>query len=349
MKVMKIALSILALNCFFSCGKDESIVQKDALYENNEIEKIIKEEVMEEEALSQKEALAIQQEKVEENQKNEVICETTGGMGYETGLKVWCWGDVEIPDYSSKVGILFSNGELKINSECFEKQVSKEGSLLKFSVNPTYPEVGNWCSNEFNMRAEISTEPWRINHPIGTEEWFGWSYGFGDNYIIDRENPWAFFQVHEGTAGKTPLIALWSVNEGGAGSGNAGEVLVVNNCDDSKSTYYSTGIIPKASQTLDIVMHVIWGDENNGLLQVWIDGAKVVDERKRTVRASNPVGGNAKWGIYKWPWRNDDNVQKSRGLGITKLETFMGPLRIITRMPEDLEYKRDSYALVVPR
>ena len=342
MKVLKIALSILLLNCFFSCGKDESIGQKDELYGKNEAIEPEENEVLEEEETPVQGGDPI-------SQKNEVVCETKGAMGNETGLKVWCWGDVEIPDYSSKVGVPFSNGQLKINSECYEKQVSKEDSRLKFSINPTYPEVGNWCSNAYNMRAEISTEPWKINHPAGTEEWFGWSYSFGDNYIVDTKNPWAFFQVHEGTAGETPLIAMWSVNEGGAGSGNAGEVLVVNNCNDSKSTYYSTGIIPKAGQTLDIVIHVIWGDDNDGLLQVWIDGGKVVDEQERTVRASHPVGGNAKWGIYKWPWRNGDDVQKSRDLGITKLETYMGALRIITRKPEDSEYKKDSYSLVAPR
>lgn len=90
-----------------------------------------------------------------------VICATEGGMATESGLKTWCWGDVELPDYTAKVGTTFSNGQLKISSECFEKQVSKEGDRLKFSINPTYPQPGSWCSNSYNMRAEISTEPGR--------------------------------------------------------------------------------------------------------------------------------------------------------------------------------------------
>ncbi|WP_289063692.1 heparin lyase I family protein [uncultured Zobellia sp.] len=349
MKILRAALSILVLTCFFSCGKDESLdVKSDDAENNQNFVSITNGESTEKSSVTNNSGVEPASKDNKET-VGSVTCYTKGGMGNTTGLKVWCWGDIEIPEYSSKVGVPFSNGQLKINSECYEKQVSKDEGFLKFSINPTYPEVGNWCSNAYNMRAEISTEPWKVNHPIGTEEWFGWSYTFGKDYIIDKESPWAFFQVHEGTAGKTPLIAMWSVNENGAGSGSGGEILVVNNSTDGKSIYYSTGIIPKASQTLDIVMHVIWGDENSGMLQVWIDGAKVVDKQERTVRASNPVGGNAKWGIYKWPWRNANNVQKSRNLGISKLETYMGPLRIITRKPDDLEYKKNSYSVVAPR
>lgn len=275
-----------------------------------------------------------------------VICATQGGMATESGLKTWCWGDVELPDYTAKVGTTFSNGQLKISSECFEKQVSKEGDRLKFSINPTYPQPGSWCSNSYNMRAEISTEPWKVNNPVGTEEWYGWNYTFSEGYYPDTENPWAFFQVHEGTSGQTPLLALWCVNDGGPGSGVAGEVHVVNNSRSDKNYYYPTGVVPKGGDTIDIVVHVVWGDEGNGLLEVWLNGSKVVEESGRTVRASHPVGGNAKFGIYKWPWRNANSVQSSSQIGISKLETYMGALRIITRKPGDQDYLKNSFELV---
>ncbi len=273
-------------------------------------------------------------------------CSTTGGKADDSGFKSWCWQDVNLPS-----GVPgddnFSNTELVISSECNPGQVTNDGNRLRFSLNPTSPEPQSWCSNSFNMRAEIRTAPWRVNHPIGTEEWFGWSYTFGDNYKIDKINPWLFFQIHEGTTGKTPMIALWCTSENGAGGVSAGEIIVSNTTGGQ--VYSTTGVRPQAGQTIDVVIRVIYGDETNGLLQIWIDGNKVHDVTRRTVHSFNPVGGNAKFGIYKWPWRQASGVQSSAQQGINSLETFMGPLRIITRKPGDPDYKKDSYQEVAPR
>jgi hypothetical protein len=84
-------------------------------------------------------------------------------------------------------------------------------------------------------------------------------------------------------------------------------------------------------------------------LQVWINDKKVYDKQVATIYSDYPWGGNAKWGIYKWPWRNAERVQQSLDQGITHLETFMGPLRMITRKPGDVDYLKDSYSEVRPR
>ncbi|CAM3399336.1 heparin lyase I family protein [Zobellia roscoffensis] len=276
------------------------------------------------------------------------ICKTKGGKAFDTGLKVWCWDDISIPSYVGEKSKNFSDNQLKVDSECYEKQVSIEKGRLKFRVSPLNFKANDWCDNEFNIRAEISTAPWLVNHPKGTEEWFGWSYTLGDDYIVDQDNPWLFFQVHEGTKGKTPLIALWCMNKGGQGSGKAGEIHIVNSSSNYGNNFYPTNIVPTAGQTMDIVMHVVWGDTHNGLLEVWIDGVQVHNRQARTVRFSNPVGGNAKWGIYKWTWRNKDGVTKSQKQGITHLQTFMGPLKMVTRRPKDINYLSNSYMLVAP-
>ncbi|MBU2974662.1 heparin lyase I family protein [Zobellia sp. B3R18] len=279
---------------------------------------------------------------------SDTVCKTKGGKANDTGLKVWCWDDITIPSYVGKKSMNFSNNQLKVDSECCENQVSVVEGRLKFSITPLIAQPNDWCDNDFNMRAEISTTPWLVNHPKGTEEWFGWSYILGENYVIDQENPWLLFQVHEGSRGKTPLIALWVMNKGGQGSGRAGELHIVNSSSNYGNHFYPTNIIPKAGQALNIVVHVVWGDAYNGLLQVWIDGVKVHDRQARTVRFSNPVGGNAKWGIYKWPWRDINGVTKSQKQGIDQLQAFMGPLRIITRSPNDKDYFANSFKLVSP-
>ncbi len=325
---------ILAITIFCSCADEDILVQDVFMQEiNQNIEEVI-------DTPAEGPVEPIDSDTIAEAD----ACSTNGGLAGDTGLKTWCWEAVTIPEYSGSKGTSFSDGELHIDSECFEKQVSKAGNQLKFSLNPTYPAVENWCSRDFNMRAEIRTKPWDIRHSKGTEEWFGWSYTFGSDYVIDKNNQWLFFQVHPGVTGESPHTELMISKDGQFNGHDAGEIYVVNAANGKE--YQPTGITPKAGGTLDIVVHAVWGDASNGLLQVWINGQKLYDRQVATIYAAYPWGGNAKWGIYKWPWANESSVQKSLEQGVTHLETYMGPLRMITRKPGDTQYGEDSYSLV---
>ena len=280
------------------------------------------------------------------NPSGNLNCRTDGGTADDTGHKVWCWNDITIPEFTDKKGVTFNDRQLAIDSECYEQQVSIEGGGLKFRVDPLYPGVGHWCSRNFNMRAEIRTAPWDVRQAKGTEEWFGWSYSFGSDYKIDLNNQWKFFQVHPGIVGESPQIGLEIINENQFKGHEAGEIYVTN--ATTEEFYVPTGITPRAGDTLNIVVHVVWGDASQGLMQVWINGSNVYDEQVSTIFKDYPWGGNAKWGIYKWPWQHKDAVEKSRQQGITHLETFMGDLRIITRKPGDPDYLNNSFSLVAP-
>lgn len=275
-----------------------------------------------------------------------IDCATGGGYAGDTGAKVWCWDTIDIPDYSGTKGVGFSNKELYVDSQCYEEQVTIEGNRMKFRIDPT-SNVGDWCSEDYNMRAEIRTAPWDIRHPKGTEEWFGWDYTFGNDYIIDKNSQWLFFQVHNAVRGLPPHIELMVIKDNQFNGHSAGEIYVVNNAT-SGTKYNPTGITPRAGNKLDIVVHTIWGDSSNGKFQVWINGSKVYDKQEATIYSAYPWAGNAKWGIYKWPWRNDDGVSKSLQQGLTHMETSMGTLRMITRKPGDTDYGKDSYSKVFP-
>lgn len=272
------------------------------------------------------------------------ICETNGGKAGETGLKTWCWGEVQLPAYTGKTST-FSNGQLGIDSECNENQITNVGNELRFFVNPNTPSQV-WCNNDFNMRAELMTRPWQVNNPKGTEEWIGWSYRFGDDYKPDNQNPWLFFQMHQGVSGSPPVeLAVVPSRLYGA---QDGEVVVINHANKTETDRTRTGVITEAGSKLNIVVHVIHDLGSNGLLQVWINGNKVYDKRVGTIYSASPWGGNSKFGIYKWPWRESSGVQKSLQQGIEHVETFMGPLRIITRHPGDTQHGKDSYSEVSP-
>ncbi len=287
----------------------------------------------------------------EENSLNEdplnvQNCSTTGGKANELGLKTWCWGDVFVPSGESSGTESFSNGELALNIECNANQVVQEGDRLKFVLNPQNPSPASWCNNSFNMRAEIRTMPWKVNQPLGTEEWIGWSYTFSDDYKIDEENPWLFFQMQQGVAGSPPHeLAIVPSSLYGAENG---EVVVINHANKTETDRSRTGVVPTAGTTLNIVVHVIHDLGTKGLLQVWINNELVYDKQVGTVHESAPWGGNAKFGIYKWPWRESAGVQKSLDQGISHLVTYMGPLKIITRKPGDENYGQNSFSTVAP-
>lgn len=279
-----------------------------------------------------------------------IPCSVGGGRADGTGAKIWCWDTVSVPSGESSGTTGFSDGQLALNIECSANQVVREGSRLKFSLNPTSPSPASWCNNDFNMRSEIRTMPWNVDHPAGTEEWFGFSYTFGNTYKIDTNGNWLFWQVHENTIGASPLLSL-QIDGRRASSLALGELMLSNTSQpigNNKNSNYGTGIVPVAGQTLDIVIHVIWGDDATGLWQVWVDGVKVHDLQAKTVRAADPVGGNAKWGIYKHNWRSQSGVDASAAIGITNIETYLGTLRMITRRPGDPDYRKDSYNAVAP-
>ena len=333
---MKSLQIVVLLLIFLSCGKDDLGINK-TLDNNNDARNL---EIQDgftgksNDSISSKTGF------------NKIQCGQGGGKANKTGAKIWCWNDLNIPNYSNKKGVELAGGDLFIDSECYEKQILSSGDMLKFRLDPTNPATQSWCGRDFNMRAEIRTAPWNIRHSKGTEEWFGWSYTFGENYKIDKNNQWKFFQVHPGITGQPPQIGLEITHETQFWDHPGGEIYVTN--AGGSLNYSPTGVVPKAGQTINIVVHVVWGDDTNGLLQVWIDDKKVYDKQVSTVLADYPWGGNAKWGIYKWPWAKADAVVKSKEQGIESLETYMGSLRIVTRKPGDSNYKKDAYEIVRP-
>ena len=278
-------------------------------------------------------------------------CVTNGGKANDTGLKTWCWGDIDVPSGSTTGRDSFSAGQLALNVECSANQVVQEGDRLKFKLNPTSPSPASWCNNDFNLRSEIRTMPWGVRNQSGTEEWFGWDYKFDEGYKIDQTNDWIAFQIHDGVVGHGPQLALL-VNRANAHGGDAGEIIVNTPHLSSNLRYNPTGIIPVAGQKLKIVVHVIWGNASTGLLEVWIDDVLVHSVQNSTIYSGSNWGGNAKWGIYAHQWRNatgNSSVASSAEQGITDLVISMGALRMITRNSSDPDYKKDSYQEVVPK
>ncbi|NND15749.1 MAG: hypothetical protein HKN89_05450 [Eudoraea sp.] len=272
-------------------------------------------------------------------------CTTNGGYADDEGLKSWCWSDVTIPSEG-----FFNNDQLFINQHCNTGMVTGLADRVYFKVNPTTPSAQNCGSVTYNYRAEIRDSPSDVNHPVGTEQWWGFDYRFGDNYIPD-ELPWIIWQTHGSFSNPgNPMTSLQVCATDFAGQTNKrGELLVSNSALSwPNQKFVPTGIVPQAGQTINIVIHLIWGDNNTGLYQVWVDGVKVYDEQERTVYEEQPMGGYWKIGIYKWRWKHQSNVNSSASLGIRELNTSIGPLKVIKKSPGNSTYLANEYNTVKP-
>lgn len=271
-------------------------------------------------------------------------CSTGSKSADESGAKVWCWDNISVPEEG-----FFDNHKLFISSHCSLGMVKEREGRLYFKVNPTTPTAPATCGAEFNYRAEIREHPSDVDYPVGTEQWWGFDYKFGDDYVPD-ELPWILWQTHGSFSNPaSPMTNLQLAPTNYNGSVNpVGELFVVNNTPATGRKFTPVGIIPKAGQTLKIVIHLVWGDEGNGLYEVWIDGVQVYRKQERTVYTEQPYGGYWKIGIYKWRWKTDENVLASVQRNISELNTSIGTLRTIMRKPQDLDYGVDAYSLVFP-
>ncbi|WP_400071625.1 PKD domain-containing protein [Zobellia russellii] len=271
-------------------------------------------------------------------------CSTGSGAANENGPKVWCWQNISVPEER-----FFSNHELFISSHCNTGMVTKSGNRLRFKVNPTTPAAPSTCA-DYNYRAEIREHPADVNYPVGTEQWWGFDYKFENGYKAD-ELPWIFWQTHGTFSNPSdPMTNLQIGPSNFNGNTNSvGELFVVNNAVSANTgSYTPTGIVPRSGQTIKVVIHMIWGDDNSGRFEVWVDGVKVYSRNERTVYSQRPYGGYWKLGIYKWRWQDKNNVDASASMGVREINTSIGTLRTITRSPSDSDYNKDSYSLVAP-
>ncbi len=258
-------------------------------------------------------------------------------------LKVWDWNTINIPPYSWAEGTLFGD-DLYVNIAFDPSGVSTHGNDLRFSIDPL--NVPQGTPSPYNFRSEIHTAPWPINHPLGTEQWIGWVYTFGDDYIIDPTSPITIFQNHPGINGLSPQIELEIAALNTPSPALGGEIQVVNEASSDRIVY---PVKPKAGDKLEVVIHVIYGIGTEGLLQVWLNDELYYNKKTSTVYQDYPWGGNNKWGIYHHTFNDSEaDVQSSLNIGAGKFELFMSPLRLLTRTPDHEEYELSAYNLVRP-
>ncbi|MEO1624199.1 MAG: heparin lyase I family protein [Bacteroidota bacterium] len=272
-----------------------------------------------------------------------IVCDPSADS---TDLRIWEWAEITLPAYEWPGGTAFGDG-LFVDVAYDTAGVSIEGDKMRFQINPKFPQTPANAPSPHNYRAEIHTMPWEIQHPLGTEQWMGWRYTFGADYEVDAASPITIFQNHPGVRGLSPQLELELAAFNNPPPAGGGEIQLVNEANRIRKIL---PVRPKAGTEIDIVLHVIYGVGEQGLLQLWIDDVLYHSERGSTVYTDHPFGGNNKWGIYHHTFNNQpERVQRSINGGAGSFTLYMSPLRMLTRSPGHLEYGTNAYHFVDPK
>ncbi|MBN1670831.1 MAG: polysaccharide lyase [Kiritimatiellae bacterium] len=167
-------------------------------------------------------------------------------------------------------------------------------------------------------RCRYRTEvvPREQNTRVGEEYWYGFSILLPEDYkpdpvweIVAQWHGRPDFELGENW--RNPIMAIWTAN---------GKWVVGNRWDPKPNTFEGGKRRYGGSKRWDLgpqepgkwvdwVFHVKWSFEDDGLLEVWKDGKKVI-ERKGPNTFNDKKGPYLKLGIYKG-WKDERGRAKS--------------------------------------
>jgi hypothetical protein len=136
-----------------------------------------------------------------------------------------------------------------------------------------------------------------IGH-LGSEVWWGWSVYIPSDWTFETGYaPETIMQV--AAAGRSPAFEIQvdgadfkTYTRSGYGTQGASTI---------KTTRTSTTPISRGAWT-DFVVHAKWSAGSDGVLEVWKNGAQIVDWTGPTAYSDWTSAPYAKWGVYKWSW-----------------------------------------------
>jgi len=299
---------------------------------------------------------------VASNSDNDLLCVSKLLYSDQTGSGQMCWKDFAPVSNTGGTSVTIGNA-WRGSEEMGDGQMSLVGDELRIYVNPTIPNPvgipGHNGTDDGNKRTEIflqnSSGGFQANKVEGTEGWYGYTYRFGDNYVPDTTMDWVLMQIKgdDKDGFDEPAITLQSVENGVAGS-TGGDLYIVHPISDDVQTYTRTplGVKPVAGQKLNLVFHFVHGKGTSGLIEVWVDGVKVVDLQNIPTMWDIPSGdgaGTLKTGIYASSWASTTNINASAAAGVTELEVFIGPMKYEIRTIGQEGYGTNRYNFVKPK
>ena len=143
---------------------------------------------------------------------------------------------------------------------------------------------------------------------LGAETWYGFSVYFPTEGTRDELNNWLFFQIHASAdkrlkeASRNPPFSLTLTKDGlrGAWKWDPDEKSLTTS---GKGTEHYTIPGDKADyldRWVDFVVHVKvdYSEAKTGLIELWVDGKKVLNEHNIQFGYNDDKGIYPSWGMY---------------------------------------------------
>lgn len=194
-----------------------------------------------------------------------------------------------------------------VNSDWYNEFANNESFRTEKSISRAGPSSGRFQIRKSDssiwggQRAEIS----QAKRTTGSERWYGFSQYFPGDY---------------GSDGTGDIIGQWHdvPDIGEATNRSPSNALIASNdklkwmvrwdSDRIMTDGYSDGIIyldlgkiPK-DRWVDWVVHIKYSHTNTGILEVWMDGVKVINRQNMPNAYNDSEYPYLKLGNYKWDW-----------------------------------------------
>lgn len=265
------------------------------------------------------------------------------------------------PIYNSKLRPDFDN-----NPYSMFKTVISGKSWMEHYVNPTaqsgYLPTPTGFANHF--RSEVSGWPWNIKYALGTEYWKGISYYMPNDVSMWTNAAIVVMQFKDGSVAgdPSPAISLELAYPGQLNSSSiyrktplGGEVQIINHCRGWRWTPANSAVRLAPGMRLDIIVHVVFGEGENGLFEIWLNGTKYPfpgytsggttydpGDVGTTVIGNYPGfglrGANSKHGIYALQYKTPTLVSANAAVGHTYTRLLTTDFCTVVRTPSDPDY-----------
>jgi hypothetical protein len=174
--------------------------------------------------------------------------------------------------------------------------IKREGTTAgRFEINKSDRKI--WGGHRTEMSQAQST--------VRAEGWYGFSQYFPDHYKSDATSEvigqW-HDQADEGEhvdrspsntlltgEGRIKWMARWDADK------------IMDSGYSDGLEYIDIGPIPK-NEWIDWVVHIKYSHINTGILEVWMNGKKVIDRQNMPNSYYDDTYPYFKFGVYKWNW-----------------------------------------------
>jgi len=170
-----------------------------------------------------------------------------------------------------------------------------ENAAGRFEINNDDPKI--WSAT----RSELS----QAQSTAKAEGWYGFSQYFPDSYISDSSGE-VITQWHDQsdqgeTVDRSPSNAIITSDDKFKWMIRWDADAIMNSGTSDGLIYIDLGKIPK-NKWVDWVVHIKYSHTNSGILEVWMDGEKVIDRQNMPNAYNDNAYPYLKFGLYKWNW-----------------------------------------------